>query len=129
VSPLGGEPSAPSADSGAIETRPVPPRQLWLLALGFGVWCSATAIIYALQAVGCDFAWSAGAIRLGLGLALFVHLAVIGWLWRDYASMSPDPAFGPTGSFLHWVVVGTVIAAFVATAFTLGPSLLLTLCM
>jgi hypothetical protein len=111
------------------EPRPVPPRQLWLLALGFGVWSSAIIVIYALHAVGCAFAWSTGALRLSLGLALLVHMAVIGWLWRDHAKSSPDPAFGPTGLFLHWVVVWTVIAAFAATALTLGPSLLLTMCM
>jgi hypothetical protein len=112
-----------------MSARPVPPRQLWLLALGFGVWCSAIVVIYALHAVGCAFAWWAGPLRLGLSLALLAHLAVIGWLWRDYAKTSPDPAFGSTGSFLHWVIMWTVIAAFVATAFTLGPSLLLTSCM
>jgi hypothetical protein len=111
-----------------MSARPVPPRHLWLLALGFGVWCSALAVIYALHALGCAFAWSTGVLRLGLGVALLAHLAVIGWLWRDYATTSPDPAFGPTGSFLHWVVVSTLIAAFVATVFTLGPTLLLTTC-
>jgi len=111
-----------------VSARPVPPRQLWLLALGFGVWCSALVVIYALHAFGCTFAWSTSALRLGLGLALLAHLAVLGWLWRDYARTSPDPAFGPTGSFLHWVVVWTLITAFVAVVLTLGPALLLTTC-
>lgn len=112
----------------AMNTHPVPPRQLWLLALGFGVWCIALVVIYALHAVGCAFAWSTGALRISIGLALLAHLAVIGWLWRDYAKTGPDPAFGPTGSFLRWVVVWTLISAFVATVFTLGPTLLLATC-
>jgi len=53
---------------------------------------------------------------------------VIGWAWRDVTSAVPDPAFGPTGSFLQWVVVGTLITAFVAVVLTLGPALLLTTC-
>jgi hypothetical protein len=53
---------------------------------------------------------------------------VIGWLWRDYAKTAPDPALGPTGSFLRWVTLWTLVAAFVTTVFTLGPALLLTTC-
>lgn len=112
-----------------MSTRPVPPRRLWLLALGFGIWCSALAVLYALHAIGCAFAWSPGALRLGLALVLLVHLAAIGWLWRDYAKIEPEPAFGATGSFLHWVVLWTLITAFVATVLTLGPALLLATCL
>jgi hypothetical protein len=54
---------------------------------------------------------------------------VIGWIWRYVAGAGSDPVFGQTGAFLHWAVLWTVIAAFVATALTLGPSLLLTICM
>jgi hypothetical protein len=53
---------------------------------------------------------------------------VISWLWRHHALTSPDPAFGPTGSFLHRVVVWTLIAAFVTVVLTLGPALLLAPC-
>ncbi len=121
--------AAGSAGEGSqVGARPVPPRRVWLLAAGFGVWCSALVVIYALHAFGCAFAWPTGALRLSLGVALLVHLAVIGWLWRDYATTSPDPAFGETGSFLHWVVVWTLIAAFVSAVLTLGPTLLLTVC-
>ena len=107
---------------------PVPPHQLWLLALGFGVWCSALVFMYALHAFGCAFAWPTGPLRLSLGVALLAHLAMIGWAWRDRAKTAPDPAFGQTGSFLHWVVVGTLITAFVAVVLTLSPALLLTTC-
>lgn len=106
----------------------VPPRRLWLLAAGYGAWCSALVFIYALHALGCAFAWPTGVLRLGLSVALLAHLAVIGWLWRDYASTSPDPALGSTGSFLHWVVLWTLITAFVTTLITLGPTLLLMTC-
>jgi hypothetical protein len=111
-----------------MTARPVPPRQLWLLGLGFGVWCSALVILYAVHSLGCAFAWSTGALRLVLSLTLLAHLAAIGWLWRSYANTSPDPALGPTGTFLHWVVLWTLIAAFVAAIFTLGPTVLLTTC-
>src|SRR5262245_45642655 len=101
--------SSAKREESQVTTRPVPPRQLMLLALGFGVWCSALVILYAYHALGCAFAWPAGALRLGMGLILLAHLALIGLLWRSYAKSSPDPALGPTGSFLHWVVVWTLI--------------------
>jgi hypothetical protein len=107
----------------------IPPQRLWWLAAGFGVWCSALATLYAFQAIGCAFAWSAGPLRLGLAALLLAHLIVIGWLWRDLATTRPDPAIGSTHSFLHWVAASTVIAAFAATASALGPPLLLSICM
>jgi hypothetical protein len=106
----------------------VPPSRLWLLVAGYGTWCSALVFIYALHALGCAFGWPSGALRLGLGAVLLVHLAVIGWLWREYTKTGPDPALGPTGSFLHWVVLWTLITAFVTTVLTLGPTLLLATC-
>ena len=111
-----------------MSVRPVPAQRLWLLVLGFGVWCSALVTVYALHSVGCAFAWSAGTIRLGVGLAILAHLVLIGWLWRNYAMPPADPAFGPTGSFLQWVIAWTLLAALVTIIFTLGPTLLLTSC-
>ncbi|WP_157449806.1 hypothetical protein [Bradyrhizobium sp. ARR65] len=109
--------------------RPVPDRRLWLLVLGFSVWGSALGFVYVLHSVGCAFAWPANAIRLGLGLVLFVHLALVGLLWRSYAGTYPGaPAVDPTDSFLNWVILWTLIAAFVTIVFTLGPTLLLTTC-
>ena len=105
-----------------------PPQRLWWLAAGFSVWCSALATLYALHAVGCAFAWSAGPLRIGLGALLVAHLIVIGWMWRDFAAASPDPGFGQTGLFLHAVATWTLIAALVAAILTLGPPLLLTIC-
>jgi hypothetical protein len=112
----------------AAGARAVPPGRLWWLAAGFGVWCSALVILYALHAIGCAFAWPAAPLRVGLALVLLAHLIVIAWMWRDLARTDPDPAFGQTGSFLHWVVVWTLIAAFVTAALTLGPTLLLAVC-
>jgi hypothetical protein len=109
--------------------RSVPPRQLWWLAAGFAVWCSALIALYALHAIGCAFAWSAGSLRLGLAVVLLAHLLVMGWMWRDIARAGPAPVFGPTGTFLHWAITWLLIAALVATALTLGPPLLLTICL
>ena len=111
-----------------MNARPIHDDQLLLLALGFCVWCSALVIVYAIHSVGCTFAWSTGALRLGLSLTILVHLAVIGWLWRNYAKDSPDPALDPSGEFLHWVIAWTLIAAFLTIFFTLGPIVLLTTC-
>jgi hypothetical protein len=50
-------------------------------------------------------------------------------MWRDIARAGPDPVFGPTGTFLHRAVTWTLIAALVASVLTLGPPLLLAICM
>ncbi len=108
--------------------RPIPPIRLWWLAAGFGVWCLALVVLYALHAIGCVFAWPTGPLRVSLVVVLLASLIVIGWMWR-LARAAPDPAYGPPGTFLREVVVWTVIAAFVATVLTFGPPLLLTTCM
>jgi hypothetical protein len=112
----------------AVGPRTVPAGELWLLALGFCIWGGGLVTAYALHSAGCTFGWSMGTLRLGLGLAVFVPLALIGWLWSNYARFAPDPAIEPTASFLHWVILWTLVAAFVTIVFTLGPALLLTTC-
>jgi hypothetical protein len=111
-----------------MSAHPVPAHRLWLLVLGFGAWCSALITVYVLHSVGCTFAWSATAIRISLGLAILAHLVLIGWLWRNYAITPADASPDPTGWFLHWVILWTLLAAFVTIVFTLGPTLLLTSC-
>ncbi len=111
-----------------MSERPVPSRQLWWLAAGFTVWCSALVVLYAIHGIGCAFGWSTGTLRLWLAVALLAHLIVLGWMWRDIARAGLDARFGSTGAFLHWAVVATLIAALVATVITLGPPLLLTAC-
>jgi len=106
----------------------MPSRRLWWLAGGFGVWCSALAFLYALQAIGCVFAWPTGTLRVTLVAVFFAHVVVVGWMWRNFAIAAPDPALGPTGSFLHSAIAWTSIAAFVATVLTFGPPLFLSTC-
>jgi hypothetical protein len=109
-------------------TCPLPPGYLWWLAAGFLVWCSALVIVYAVHAVGCTFAWSAGSLRLALAFVLFAHLVVIGWIWRRLGGADPIRDFGQTGAFFRMAAVWATIAAFATTIFTLGPALLLTVC-
>jgi hypothetical protein len=111
-----------------VSAPPVPPRRLWWLLAGFGVWCSALVFLYAVHAIGCAFAWPAGALRLALALVLLAHLIVIGWMWRDHWTGGPNPGFGPTGTFLHTVIAWALIAALVTTVLTLGPALALATC-
>ena len=112
-----------------MSALPIPPQRLWWLAAGFGVWCSALATLYALHAIGCAFAWSAGPLRIGLAALLLAHLTVIGWLWRDLAAANPETGFGQTDTFLHAVIIWTLMAALITTILTLGPPLLLTICL
>ena len=73
-----------------MSARAVPPRLLWWLAAGFGVWCSALVFLYALHAIGCVFAWRAGALRLTLAVVFLAHLIVAGWIWRNVAKSVPE---------------------------------------
>ena len=107
---------------------PVPPGYLWWLAAGFLVWCSALVGIYAVHAIGCAFALSAGSLRLALACVLFAHLAVIGWMWRRLGGADPSRDFGQTGAFVRMAAVWATIAAFATTIFTLGATTLLTVC-
>jgi hypothetical protein len=106
----------------------VPPSRLWLLALGYGIWCSALVLLYALHALGCAFAWPPAILRTVLALVFLAHLAAIGVLWRVYARHSADAGDGATGSFFHEVALWTLATAFVATVITLGPTLFLATC-
>jgi hypothetical protein len=109
-------------------TAPVPPGYLWWLAAGFLVWCSALVVVYAVHSIGCTFAWSAGPLRLGLALVLIAHLAVIGWVWHRLGGADPSLDTGRTGAFLRMAALWATIAAFTTTIFTLGATLLLTVC-
>jgi hypothetical protein len=46
-------------------------------------------------------------------------------MWRR---LGPGPGSGPTGMFLHTTAVWTLIAAVVTLVFTLGATLVLTVC-
>lgn len=112
-----------------MTSRPFPPRSLWWLIAGFCVWFNALVFLYALHAIGCAFAWSAGAMRLSLSLVLLAHVAVLGWLWHEYAATNPDHSSGSTGAFMRTVVIWSLIAALVASIANLGPPLMLSMCM
>lgn len=110
-------------------TPPATPKErLWLLGLGFGLWCSAIVIAYALHALGCAFGWRADLLRWGLGLVLLGHLLAIGWPWYHFLKTPADPALGETGLFLHWVLIWTLAKAFIALVLTLGPIMWLATC-
>jgi hypothetical protein len=109
-------------------TDPLPPGYLWWLAAGFLVWCSALVAVYAVHAIGCTFAWSAGALRLALAVVFFVHLAVIGWMWHRLGGADPSRETDGTRAFFRVAAVWATIAAFATTILTLGATLLLTVC-
>jgi hypothetical protein len=111
-----------------VSARPVPPRQIWWLLLGFTVWCLALTVLYAMHAIGCAFGWPTGALRVGLVVALLASLALLGWMWRTRTRTVPAPGTGPTGDFLQVVFLWTTAVAFVSAALVFAPPLLLTAC-
>lgn len=109
-------------------TRAFPPRRLWWLAGGFGVWCSALIVLYALHGIGCAYGWPTSTLRITLVVVFFTHLVVVAWMCHNFAKATPDPSFDPTGQFLHTAIVWTAIAAAVATLLTFGPPMFLDTC-
>ncbi|MFT4064456.1 hypothetical protein [Paraburkholderia sp.] len=111
-----------------MNERPLSPRRLWWLAVGFTIWCLAFVILYAMHAIGCAFGWPATTLRVSLALVLLLHLIALGWLWRYRAATIRDPGPERISTFMHTVVIWTLIAALAATVITFGPALLLTTC-
>ncbi|HWJ73845.1 MAG TPA: hypothetical protein VNX29_11820 [Kaistia sp.] len=114
---------------GTAGPPPVSAGDLWWLVPGFALWFSALSAVYALHHIGCTFGWSSGAIHLGLALALVAHLAAIALFWHFEMRRVRGHAHGETGRFLHWVILGTLLAAFVKTLLTIVPALFLTVCL
>lgn len=106
-----------------------PSRHLLLLVVGFSIWAHALAVLYGVNAIGCAFAWSPAPQRGVLVALLAAHVGLLGWLavrqWRRYRSLDNATA---TVSFVDYVGLGTLIAASIATFFTLAPVFFLNLC-
>jgi hypothetical protein len=108
-------------------TEPViPSRRLWWLVAAFGIWGSAHILIYTLHAVGCEFAWPAVTLRVIFAVVITTHVGALVWMWFRINAM-PDKN-SRFGSFLHAVVIWSIVAAIVATIFSFGPALILTTC-
>jgi hypothetical protein len=104
----------------------LPPRALWRLGAGFGLWSSALATLYALHAVGCAFGWSGPALRAAMAVLLAAHLATLGALL--VIAPRPAAARGATAALVARVGLWTLWAALISTFFGFAPALLLTAC-
>jgi hypothetical protein len=108
--------------------RTASPHLLVWLGAGFAVWASALVALYAVQAIGCAFVWPAALLRVGLGAALLVHIAVLAAIWHQLANRPILATNGGTRDFLVTISLWATVAAIATTVFTLGPPLLLTTC-
>lgn len=106
----------------------VPPGRVWTLGLGFVIWCFALSFLYGIHAIGCAFAWPPTVLRWVLVIVLALHCAALAGLWLRERRNPPDPEQGATGAFMHWAIVGTLIAALVSAVLALGAPLLLHTC-
>jgi|TARA_A100001391_G_scaffold202437_2_gene192033 hypothetical protein len=108
----------------------VPPRSILVIVLGFGVWTVAFVGLYAVNAIGCAFAWPSTvqrAVMIGLALAASGSMmAVAGWSighWRRAAN-APRPAPG-----LARIGAMGSTAALAATILVFAPSLFASMCL
>jgi len=108
--------------------RTASPYLLVWLGAGFAVWASALIAVYAVYSIGCAFAWPAALVRVGLGAALIVHIAVLAAIWHQLAYRPIRAMDGGTRDFLVTISLWATVAAIATTVLTLGPPLLLTTC-
>jgi len=101
---------------------------LLLLVAGFTGWAAALLSLYGVNAIACAFAWQHSLHRAVLLSLLALHLTALGSLsvhcWRRWRS----PNGTRPATFIEYLGLATTIAAVGATAFTLAPSLILSLC-
>lgn len=106
--------------------KAAPPRLLWWLALGFGLWSSAFVLLYGLHAIGCAYGWGGVALRLVMAGVLAAHLLALGVaLARARATIWPG---GGAGALIGRVTVWTLWAAILAVVVTFTPGLALRAC-
>lgn len=109
-----------------MSAREAPPRALWRLCVGFGIWASALTTLYALHSFGCAFGWSGWRLRITLAALLAAHLGLLGALLLTAPRRAP--ATGATSDLIARVSLWTLWAALVAAFAGLAPALLLTAC-
>jgi hypothetical protein len=113
-----------------MEPTPVPARSMLVIVMGFAVWSAAFVALYAVNAIGCAFAWPAAlqrAVMIGLALAASgTMVAVAGWSlghWRRAAKAArPAPSLARIGALASAAALG-------ATVFVFAPSIFVSMCL
>ncbi|MCB0183853.1 MAG: hypothetical protein KDE31_06295, partial [Caldilineaceae bacterium] len=110
-----------------MTTTPFPPRGLLRLVTAFCVWLVALTVLYAVNAIGCTFAWPSDVQRMSLALLTLISLALLYWIWRRDTRSELQPKLSLTDTFMFNVIAWTSAAALVALIATLVPPLTLSL--
>lgn len=112
-----------------MDRSSVPPREILVVVLGFTAWAAAFVALYAINAVGCAFAWPQGVQRgVMVGLTAIACIAMVGvaiWSVRHWRRMTrasqPAPMLTAVGA------LGS-LAALAATGFVFAPSFYASMC-
>lgn len=115
------------------------PRDLLWLAAGYVAWSAAFVTLYAGLSVGCAFGWDEVALigpvsaqRVMLVVLFLLSVAACAWVVllarRQLAMAARGGDAQATLGFVHWVAVGAAITATLATAISLGPVFLPSMC-
>ena len=110
-----------------------PGALVWFVA-GFGIWAVCFALLYGLQAVGCEWGWHEATVgpatvqAIVLAVILAGHLAVLAILsavaWRWWSEATD----GAASRFLRGSAAVLTAAALAATLWTGLPAVLLPAC-
>jgi hypothetical protein len=90
------------------------PASLLLIAAGFVIWTSAFALLYAAQAVGCEFGTDVGRHRAIMLLIWAVHLVALLGVLVYCHRLSVDPQ-DEVGVFTRRVSIASTVTALLAT--------------
>jgi hypothetical protein len=101
-------------------------RTLWPILPGFTLWALAFIVLYALQYLGCYFAWDPALHRTLLIAAAIVSLALLAFCLVLQLRALRRPRAAPTA--IDRIGVGATIAALGATVVTLAPVTFVSMC-
>lgn len=102
-------------------------RTLWPILVGFTLWSLAFIVVYALQYLGCYFAWEPALHRAVLIGASLAFVALLGLsLALQFMALRRR---GAAASAIDRIGVGASLAALAATIATLAPATFVSMCL
>lgn len=93
-------------------------KVLWLMVAGFTVWSGAFVLLYALQALGCEYRWPHH--RMILVAAFVFSILILGWLSLrgSYATGEPATTLSVCALWLNRAALGAGGLIFLPVTFT-----------
>tara|TARA_R110002020_G_scaffold6321_19_gene26660 strand:+ start:526 stop:840 length:315 start_codon:yes stop_codon:yes gene_type:complete len=102
-------------------------RTLWPILAGFTLWSIAFIVLYALQYLGCYFAWDPALHRTLLIAAALAAVVLLAFCLLLQLRALRRPGAVPTS--IDRIGAGATLAALAATIVTLAPVTFVSMCL